>query len=73
MKVAVVDNGGQWTHREYRVLRDLDQEERRDHRDPERDRPRRRHGLPPGATVSRRIESGSWSTGVVVIEFEEGT
>ncbi|MCI4356874.1 MAG: GMP synthase subunit A [Thermoplasmata archaeon] len=23
MKVAVVDNGGQWTHREYRVLRDL--------------------------------------------------
>jgi GMP synthase (glutamine-hydrolysing) len=23
MKVAVVDNGGQWTHREWRVLRDL--------------------------------------------------
>ncbi len=23
MKVYVVDNGGQWTHREYRVLRDL--------------------------------------------------
>lgn len=23
MKVPVVDNGGQWTHREYRVLRDL--------------------------------------------------
>lgn len=23
MKVVVVDNGGQWTHREYRVLRDL--------------------------------------------------
>lgn len=24
MKVYVVDNGGQWTHREWRVLRDLD-------------------------------------------------
>lgn len=24
MRIAVVDNGGQWTHREYRVLRDLD-------------------------------------------------
>lgn len=23
MKVFVIDNGGQWTHREYRVLRDL--------------------------------------------------
>jgi len=23
MKINVVDNGGQWTHREYRVLRDL--------------------------------------------------
>lgn len=23
MKIPVVDNGGQWTHREYRVLRDL--------------------------------------------------
>lgn len=23
MKIVVVDNGGQWTHREYRVLRDL--------------------------------------------------
>ena len=23
MKIYVVDNGGQWTHREYRVLRDL--------------------------------------------------
>jgi GMP synthase (glutamine-hydrolysing) len=23
MKVPVIDNGGQWTHREYRVLRDL--------------------------------------------------
>ncbi len=23
MRIAVVDNGGQWTHREYRVLRDL--------------------------------------------------
>ncbi|HKV90590.1 MAG TPA: GMP synthase subunit A [Thermoplasmata archaeon] len=23
MRVAVIDNGGQWTHREYRVLRDL--------------------------------------------------
>lgn len=23
MKVLVIDNGGQWTHREYRVLRDL--------------------------------------------------
>lgn len=26
MKVPVVDNGGQWTHREWRVLRDLDVE-----------------------------------------------
>ncbi len=26
MKIYVVDNGGQWTHREYRVLRDLDVE-----------------------------------------------
>lgn len=26
MKIAVVDNGGQWTHREWRVLRDLDVE-----------------------------------------------
>jgi GMP synthase (glutamine-hydrolysing) len=24
VKIAVIDNGGQWTHREYRVLRDLD-------------------------------------------------
>ena len=24
MKIYVVDNGGQWTHREYRVVRDLD-------------------------------------------------
>lgn len=28
MKVAVVDNGGQWTHREWRVLRDLGAESR---------------------------------------------
>ncbi len=28
MKIAVVDNGGQWTHREYRVLRDLGVEAR---------------------------------------------
>jgi GMP synthase (glutamine-hydrolysing) len=28
MKVFVIDNGGQWTHREYRVLRDLDVEVR---------------------------------------------
>ncbi|HTT35505.1 MAG TPA: GMP synthase subunit A [Thermoplasmata archaeon] len=28
MKVPVVDNGGQWTHREYRVLRDLGAETR---------------------------------------------
>lgn len=28
MKIYVVDNGGQWTHREYRVLRDLDIETR---------------------------------------------
>ena len=26
MRIPVVDNGGQWTHREYRVLRDLDAE-----------------------------------------------
>jgi len=26
LKVYVVDNGGQWTHREWRVLRDLDME-----------------------------------------------
>jgi len=26
MKILVVDNGGQWTHREWRVLRDLDVE-----------------------------------------------
>lgn len=26
MKIYVVDNGGQWTHREWRVLRDLDVE-----------------------------------------------
>ncbi len=26
MKVFVIDNGGQWTHREYRVLRDLEVE-----------------------------------------------
>ncbi len=24
MKVYIIDNGGQWTHREYRVLRDLE-------------------------------------------------
>jgi GMP synthase (glutamine-hydrolysing) len=24
MRIPVLDNGGQWTHREYRVLRDLD-------------------------------------------------
>jgi len=24
MKLFIIDNGGQWTHREYRVLRDLD-------------------------------------------------
>ncbi|MCI4370180.1 MAG: GMP synthase, partial [Thermoplasmata archaeon] len=24
MRISVVDNGGQWTHREYRMLRDLD-------------------------------------------------
>lgn len=28
MKIPVIDNGGQWTHREYRVLRDLDVESR---------------------------------------------
>lgn len=28
MKIPVVDNGGQWTHREYRVLRDLGVESR---------------------------------------------
>jgi GMP synthase (glutamine-hydrolysing) len=28
MKVFVIDNGGQWTHREYRVLRDLEVEVR---------------------------------------------
>lgn len=28
MKIPVVDNGGQWTHREYRVLRDLGAESR---------------------------------------------
>ncbi|HEV2166493.1 MAG TPA: GMP synthase subunit A [Thermoplasmata archaeon] len=28
MKVPVIDNGGQWTHREYRVLRDLGAESR---------------------------------------------
>ncbi len=28
MRVPVVDNGGQWTHREYRVLRDLGVETR---------------------------------------------
>ncbi len=28
MKVPVVDNGGQWTHREWRVLRDLGAESR---------------------------------------------
>ncbi len=28
MKVPVIDNGGQWTHREYRVLRDLGSESR---------------------------------------------
>ena len=26
MKIPVIDNGGQWTHREWRVLRDLDVE-----------------------------------------------
>jgi GMP synthase (glutamine-hydrolysing) len=26
MKIPVIDNGGQWTHREWRVLRDLDAE-----------------------------------------------
>ncbi|MEM0134211.1 MAG: GMP synthase subunit A [Thermoplasmatales archaeon] len=26
MKIYVIDNGGQWTHREWRVLRDLDVE-----------------------------------------------
>ncbi|MCI4335037.1 MAG: GMP synthase subunit A [Thermoplasmata archaeon] len=26
MRVPVIDNGGQWTHREYRVLRDLEVE-----------------------------------------------
>lgn len=26
MRIPVIDNGGQWTHREYRVLRDLDAE-----------------------------------------------
>ncbi|MGP8071933.1 MAG: GMP synthase subunit A [Thermoplasmata archaeon] len=26
MKILVIDNGGQWTHREWRVLRDLDVE-----------------------------------------------
>jgi GMP synthase (glutamine-hydrolysing) len=24
MRISVIDNGGQWTHREYRMLRDLD-------------------------------------------------
>jgi GMP synthase (glutamine-hydrolysing) len=28
MKISVIDNGGQWTHREYRVLRDLGVEAR---------------------------------------------
>ena len=28
MNIAVIDNGGQWTHREYRVLRDLGAEAR---------------------------------------------
>ena len=28
MRVPVIDNGGQWTHREYRVLRDLGVESR---------------------------------------------
>ncbi|MGA7922727.1 MAG: GMP synthase subunit A [Thermoplasmata archaeon] len=28
MKIPVLDNGGQWTHREYRVLRDLEVESR---------------------------------------------
>ena len=28
MKIPVVDNGGQWTHREYRVLRDLEVDSR---------------------------------------------
>jgi GMP synthase (glutamine-hydrolysing) len=26
VKIYVVDNGGQWTHREWRTLRDLDVE-----------------------------------------------
>jgi len=26
VKIYVIDNGGQWTHREWRVLRDLDVE-----------------------------------------------
>jgi GMP synthase - Glutamine amidotransferase domain len=28
MKIDVIDNGGQWTHREWRVLRDLGVESR---------------------------------------------
>lgn len=28
MRIPVIDNGGQWTHREWRVLRDLDVESR---------------------------------------------
>lgn len=28
MRIPVVDNGGQWTHREYRVLRDLEVDSR---------------------------------------------
>ncbi|MCI4336780.1 MAG: GMP synthase subunit A [Thermoplasmata archaeon] len=28
MKIPVIDNGGQWTHREWRVLRDLDVDSR---------------------------------------------
>lgn len=28
MRIPVLDNGGQWTHREYRVLRDLDVDSR---------------------------------------------
>ena len=28
MRIPVIDNGGQWTHREYRVLRDLGAESR---------------------------------------------
>src|SRR2546430_10793902 len=64
MRVYVVDNGGQWTHREWRVLKNLGVDTKNSPHDPpgsapkEKDGPRPSPGPPPpGARPGRSGET----------------